>query len=136
MNYKDFLESKRHTLGSFGFEPNFIPDMAFDFQREIITRAVRKGRIAVFADTGLGKTLIQLSIAQNVVNHTNKKVLILTPLAVAFQFLLEAEKLGIDDIEYSKDGKHTKKIVICNYERLHYFDKNDFVGCILEKSYY
>jgi SNF2 family DNA or RNA helicase len=134
MEYHKFLESKKHTLGSFGFEPNFIPDMAFDFQREIITRATRKGRIAVFADTGLGKTLIQLSIAQNVVNHTNKKVLILTPLAVAFQFLLEAEKLGIDDIEYSKDGTHTKKIVICNYERLHYFDKNDFVGCILDES--
>lgn len=134
MNYQEFLESKRHNLGSFGFEPNFIPDMAFDFQREIITRAVRKGRIAVFADTGLGKTLIQLSIAQNVVNHTNKKVLILTPLAVAFQFIQEAEKLGIDDIEYSKDGNHTKKIVVCNYERLHYFDKNDFVGCILDES--
>jgi hypothetical protein len=134
MEYHKFLESKKHTLGSFGFDPNFIPDMAFDFQREIITRATRKGRIAVFADTGLGKTLIQLSIAQNVVNHTNKKVLILTPLAVAFQFLLEAEKLGIDDIEYSKDGTHTKKIVICNYERLHYFDKNDFVGCILDES--
>jgi len=134
MEYTEFLESKKHTLGSFGFDPNFIPDMAFDFQKEIITRATRKGRIAVFADTGLGKTLIQLSIAKNVVNHTNKKVLILTPLAVAFQFLLEAEKLGIDDIEYSKDGRHTKKIVVCNYERLHYFDKNDFVGCILDES--
>jgi ERCC4-related helicase len=86
--------------------------MAFDFQREIITRAVKKGRMAIFADTGLGKTLIQLSIAKNIINHTNKKVLILTPLAVAFQFILEAEKMGIDDIEYSKDGKHTKKIVI------------------------
>jgi hypothetical protein len=50
---------------------------------------------------------MQLSIAKNVINHTNKKVLILTPLAVAFQFILEADKLGIDDIEYSKDGKHT-----------------------------
>ena len=57
-------------------------------------------------------------------------MLILTPLAVAFQFILEAEKIGIDDIEYSKDGKHTKKIVICNYERLHYFDSNDF-GCVI-----
>ena len=101
MNYKQFLESKKHVLGSFGFEPNFIPDIAFDFQREIITRAVKKGRIAIFADTGLGKTLIQLSIAQNIVNHTNKKVLILTPLAVAFQFIDEAHKIGIDDIEYS-----------------------------------
>jgi hypothetical protein len=77
---------------------------------------------------------MQLSIAKNIIQHTNKKVLILTPLAVAFQFILEAEKLGIDDIEYSKDGKHTKKIVICNYERLHYFDSNDFVGVILDES--
>ena len=123
MNYKEFLESKRHSIGNAGFEPVYIPEMAFDFQKEIITRAVRKGRIAVFADTGLGKTLIQLSLAQNVVTHTEEKVLILTPLAVAFQFILEAEKMGITDIEYSKDGKHTKKIVVCNYERLHYFDK-------------
>jgi len=90
--------------------------------------------MAIFADTGLGKTLIQLSIAKNIIQHTNKKVLILTPLAVAFQFLLEAEKLGIDDIEYSKDGKHTKKIVICNYERLHYFNSTDFEGVILDES--
>lgn len=134
MNYQQFLESKKHDLGSYGFDPNFIPDIAFDFQREIITRAVRKGRIAIFADTGLGKTLIQLSIAQNIVNHTNKKVLILTPLAVAFQFIQEAQKIGIVDIEYSKDGKHTKKIVICNYERLHLLDSNDFTGMILDES--
>lgn len=134
MNYKQFLETKKHTIGEFGFDPNYYPDMAFDFQKYIIEKAVKKGRMAVFADTGLGKTLIQLSIAKNIINHTNKKVLILTPLAVAFQFIIEAEKLGIDDIEYSKDGKHTKKIVICNYERLHYFDSNDFVGVILDES--
>ena len=134
MEYKEFLETKKHSLGSFGFEPNYIPEIAFDFQREIIERATRKGRIAVFADTGLGKTLIQLAIAQNVVNHTNKKVLILTPLAVAFQFILEAQKMGIDDIEYSKDGTHSKSIVICNYERLHYFNSEDFEGCILDES--
>ena len=134
MEYKDFLEAKRHSIGDFGFDANFIPEIAFDFQKHVIEKAVKKGRIAVFLDTGLGKTLVQLSIAQNVVNHTNKKVLILTPLAVAFQFILEAEKIGIDDIEYSKDGKHTKKIVICNYERLHYFDSNDFGCVILDES--
>lgn len=133
-NYEKFLQAKRHSIGESGFEPNYIPDMAFDFQKHIIERAVRKGRIAIFADTGLGKTLIQLSIAKNVVQHTNKKVLILTPLAVAFQFILEAEKLGIDDIEYSKDGKHTKKIVVCNYERLHYFDSSEFAGVVLDES--
>lgn len=134
MNYQEFLKNKQHSIGNFGFEPNYIPSIAFDFQQAIIEKAVRKGRIAIFADTGLGKTLIQVSIAKNIVNHTNKKVLIITPLAVAFQFILEAEKLGIDDIEYSKKGTHTKKIVICNYERLHLFDKNDFVGVILDES--
>jgi predicted transcriptional regulator len=134
MKYENFIKNKKHLLGNFGFEPNYIPDMAFDFQKFIIEKAIRKGRTAVFADTGLGKTLIQLSIAKNIINHTNKKVLILTPLAVAFQFILEAKKLGIDDIEYSKDGKHTKKIVVCNYERLHYFNENDFVGVILDES--
>jgi len=134
MKYLEFLEQKKHTIGEFGFEPNYIPTIAFDFQKEIITRAVKKGRMAVFADTGLGKTLIQLSIAKNIIQHTNRKVLILTPLAVAFQFILEAKKLEIDDIEYSKDGNHSKKIVICNYERLHYFDSKDFEGVILDES--
>jgi len=134
MDYQDFLENKRHSIGNFGFDATFIPDMAFDFQKYTIEKAVKKGRIAVFLDTGLGKTLVQLSIAQNIVEHTNKKVLILTPLAVAFQFILEAEKIGLGDIEYSKDGKHTKKIVICNYERLHYFDSSDFECVILDES--
>jgi hypothetical protein len=133
-DYLKFLEQKKHSIGDFGFQANYIPDIAFDFQKHVIEKAVEKGRIALFLDTGLGKTLVQLSIAKNVVNHTNKKVLILTPLAVAFQFLLEAEKLGIDDIEYSKDGNHTKKIVICNYERLHNFSENDFIGIILDES--
>lgn len=134
MNYEDFVANKRHSIGNCGFKPNYFPDMAFDFQRHIIERAVTKGRMAVFADTGLGKTLIQLSIAKNIVNETNGRVLILTPLAVAFQFLLEAEKMGIEDVEYSREGKVTKKIVICNYERLHYFDPSDFVGVICDES--
>jgi len=134
VTYKEFLERKRHSIGESGFDPAYIPDIAFDFQKAIIEKSVRKGRIANFADTGLGKTLIQISIAQNIVLKTNRKVLILTPLAVAFQFIIEAEKLEISDIEYSKDGKHTKKIVICNYERLHYFNPSDFEGIILDES--
>ena len=136
MEYKDFLKSKKHLLGEFGFEPNFYPDCAFDFQKHIISQAVRKGRIAVFADTGLGKTLIQLSIAKNVVNHTNKRVLILTPLAVGFQFLKEAEDRNItDDIYQTKKGEFNgKKIIVCNYERLHYLDSADFECVILDES--
>lgn len=134
MNYAEFLEKKRHSIGNFGFDPIFIPDIAFDFQQYIITKAIQKGRVGIFADTGLGKTLIQLSIAYNVVLKTNKRVLILTPLAVAFQFLEEAQKIGIDDIEHSKDGKFTKKIVVCNYERLHLFNHQDFECVILDES--
>jgi len=134
-DYQKFLESKRHLLGSFGFKANYIPDVAFDFQKFAIESAIAKGRQAVFLDTGLGKTLVQLSIAKNIIQHTNKKVLILTPLAVGFQFIKEAEVRSItDDIEISKDGKHTKKIVICNYERLHYFNEKDFECVILDES--
>ena len=135
MDYQEFLENKKHLLGSFGFEPNYVPNCAFDFQKAIIEKAVRKGRMAIFADTGLGKTLIQLSIAQNIVNHTNGRVLILTPLAVGFQFVNEAIERGItDDIEQTKNGKYTKKIVVCNYERLGYLSPEDFEGVILDES--
>lgn len=134
IDYNEFIKTKRHTIGEFGFEPDYLPDIAFDFQRAIIEKAVRKGRIAIFADTGLGKTLMLLSIAHNVVRKTNGRVLILTPLAVAFQFIKEAEKLGVPDVEYSKDGKYTGRIIICNYERLHYFNPSDFQGVLLDES--
>jgi hypothetical protein len=134
MDYNVFINTKKHLIGNFGFDPVYMPDMAFDFQRHIIEKAVQSGRKAIFADTGLGKTLMEIAFAYNIVKKKNKKVLILTPLAVAFQFILEAEKMGIDDIEYSKDGTHTKNIVICNYERLHLFESKDFECVILDES--
>lgn len=135
MEYLKFLENKKHSIGDFGFKANYIPDCAFDFQEYVIKKAIKKGRSAIFLDTGLGKTLVQLAIAKNIINHTNKKVLILTPLAVGFQFIKEAKDRKItDDIEISKDGKHTKKIVVCNYERLHYFNETDFECVILDES--
>lgn len=134
MEYGEFIRSKKHSTGEFGFEPIWMPPDAFDFQECIIQKSVRKGRIGVFADTGLGKTLIQLAFAQNVILKTNRPVLILTPLAVAFQFLKEATRLGIDDIEHSKDGRFTKKIVVCNYERLHLLNPDDFECVLLDES--
>ncbi len=134
MKYADFIQAKKHSLGDHGFEPIWIPDCTFDFQQAIIQKAVRKGRIGIFADTGLGKTLIQLAIAENVIRHTNKRVLILTPLAVAFQFINEATRIGIDDIAHSKDGTLTKKITVCNYERLHLLNPDDFVCVMLDES--
>mgnify|MGYP003450318954 FL=1 len=132
--YIEFLKSKRHEASDFGFEPVWMPNGAFDFQEHIINKAVRKGRVGIFADTGLGKTLQQLAIAENVIRVTNKRVLILTPLAVAFQFIEEATRIGIDDIEHSKDGKFSKKIVVCNYERLHLLNSDDFECVILDES--
>jgi len=129
-DYQTFLESKKHSQVDFGIKPNFIPDAMFDFQKHVSEYAIKKGRCAVFLDTGLGKTIIELVIAKNYLHETNKPVLIITPLAVAFQFLKEAEKFGIDDISYSKDGKYKTKIVVCNYERLSHFDSNDF-DCVL-----
>jgi hypothetical protein len=134
MNYYEFLERKRHTSSNYGIDPVFLVDSMFDFQQHVAEYAIRKGRCAIFLDTGLGKTIIELVIAQNFVKHTNKPVLIITPLAVAFQFMTEAAKFDIPDVEYSKDGTYSGKIVICNYERLHYFDSNDFDCVILDES--
>lgn len=134
MEYAEFLAAKKHSTGNYGFDPAWMPDTAFDFQQHIITKAVRKGRIGMFADTGLGKTLMQVAIAENVIRHTNKRVLILTPLAVAFQFIDEANRIGVDDIAHSKDGTLTKKITVCNYERLHLLNPDDFVCVMLDES--
>ena len=133
-DYQAFVASKRHSLGEFGFSPVWMPECAFDFQEHIITKAVRKGRIGLFEDTGLGKTLQQIAIAENVIRHTNKRVLILTPLAVAFQFIDEAERIGVYDIAHSKSGELTAKIVVCNYERLHLLNPDDFVCVMLDES--
>jgi hypothetical protein len=134
MNYSEFIQSKKHSIGNFGFEPAFFPDGCFDFQKYIIEKSVRKGRLGIFCDTGLGKTLIQLSIAENIVRKTNKQVLILTPLAVAFQFINEAERLGIGDVAHTKDGSIKNKITVCNYERMHLLNPEDFECVMLDES--
>lgn len=133
-DYLQFLESKKHTQVDFGIKPNFIPDAMFDYQKHVAKYAIKKGRCAVFLDTGLGKTIIELVIAKNYIQETNKPVLIITPLAVAFQFIKEAEKFDIDDISYSKDGNYKTKIVVCNYERLEHFNSIDFDCVILDES--
>lgn len=132
--YLKFLESKKHSSSNYGIDPNFIHEDMFDFQKYVAEYIIKKGRCAGFLDTGTGKTIIEIITAVNYIKHTNKPVLIITPLAVAFQFIKEAEKFGIDDIEYSKDGKFTKKIVIANYERLHYFDTSMFDCVICDES--
>lgn len=133
-DYDLFLENKKHIIGNYGIDVNFMPDKLFDFQKYVSEYVIKKGRCAGFLDTGTGKTIIELVTAVNYSKYTNKPVLILTPLAVAFQFLKEAKKFDIGDIEYSKDGKYKSKIVITNYERLHYFDCSEFECVICDES--
>ena len=132
--YLEFLEQKKHSIYDYGITPNFIHDKLFDFQKYVAEYAIKKGRCALFLDTGTGKTIIELVIAQNYAKHTNKPVLIITPLAVAFQFVREAEKFGINSVMYSKDGRYSTDIVLCNYERLEKFNSNDFDCVILDES--
>lgn len=134
MNYSSFIESKKHIAQSVGIKSTFLPDAMFDFQKYIAERMISKGRYAGFLDTGTGKTIIELTIAHNYVRATNKPALIITPLAVADQHLSEAEKFGIDDVEHTKNGKYKGKIILINYERLHYLDPNDFDCVILDES--
>lgn len=122
--YEAFLDRKRQIADGSGFDPVWMPSFLFDFQAHLVEWAVRKGRAAIFADCGLGKTAMQLVWAENVVRKTNRQVLILTPLAVAPQTIREAGKFGID----------LAKITITNYEKLHHLDDADFVAVVCDES--
>ncbi len=132
-HYQKFITHKSQAGFNEGFEPNFLPTFLFDFQKDLVTWAIRKGKSAIFADCGLGKTPMQLVWAENVVRHTNKPVLILTPLAVSFQTISEASKFQIAAYR-SHDGKSYPGITITNYERLHLFDSNDYAGVVCDES--
>lgn len=133
ISYQGFLDVKRNVGAMHGFDPLYLPSYLYDFQTYTVDWAVRKGRCAIFADCGLGKTPMQLVWAENVVRQTNKPVLVLTPLAVSYQTVREAEKFGIE-CERSNNGKYKSKIVVTNYERLHYFNSDDFAGVVCDES--
>lgn len=132
-SYLKFIANKSQLGSGSGFEPLFMQPDLFDFQKHLVEWAVRQGRAAIFADCGLGKTLMQLVWAENVVRKTNKPVIIVTPLAVSQQTAREAAKFGID-ANVSRDGKYDSKIVITNYERLHYFSADEFIGAVADES--
>lgn len=134
-NYDEFVRLKSQIGGSFGFEPVFQHPKAYDFQSYLVDWAVRQGRSAIFADCGLGKTLMQMTWAHNVNLHTNKPVLIIAPLMVAVQTAEEAQKFGFEAYR-SIDGTFKKgaHIITANYERLHHFDHNDFAGVVCDES--
>lgn len=134
-DYRGFVLAKSQLAGCAGFEPVFQHPKAYDFQTALVDWSVRQGRGAIFADCGLGKTLMQMTWAQNVVEHTNKPVLIIAPLMVSMQTSEEAAKFDFD-ARRSKDGKFGTgaKIVTTNYDQLHNFDPDDFGGVVCDES--
>lgn len=133
MNYTEFLREKSQLDGNHGFAPVWMPDWLFDFQKNLVEWATLKGRAAVFADCGLGKTPMQLVWAENIVRKTGGRVLILTPLAVATQTKREADKFEIR-ATVSRDGSIFDGITIANYEQLHRFKPEDFSGVVCDES--
>jgi superfamily II DNA or RNA helicase len=126
MEYLEFLKNKKKTIIESGFicDEKLLNKNLFDFQKHIVIRALKMGRFAIFADCGLGKTLMQLSWAELVVKKTKGKVLILAPLAVKGQTLQEAKKFGID----------ISNIEINNYEQLENIDESIYSGIVLDES--
>ena len=133
MDYKEFIISKAHSGLNHGFDPLYIPDEMYDFQRSLVDWALIKGRAAIFADCGLGKTLMQMTFALNCTMKENKPSLIVCPLSVAPQTVREGEKFGIE-IHQSRDGKVRKGITITNYEKIHLFNPDDYCAVILDES--
>lgn len=136
MTYEDFLKTKELQTIEAGFDvprEELNPNL-FEFQKDIVGWALKKGKAAVFSDCGSGKTIIQLEFANQVVRHTGKKVLIVAPLAVVGQTKREGEKFNIQvnicrEQEDIKDG-----INITNYEILEHFSASDFVCVVLDES--
>jgi hypothetical protein len=135
--YLTFLDQKVRMAPAVGFDPvdSLMPAAIKPFQRDIVTWACRRGRAAVFAGTGLGKTIQELTWAQQVTEHTGGRVLLFTPLAVAEQTVAEAAKFGIDGVAYAKDeASISTPIVVTNYDRRQHFDPTDFAGVVLDES--
>ena len=133
MSWDAFLDKRAQLASGGGFEASLIPAHLFDFQRDLVDFALRRGRAAIFADCGLGKTPMELAWAQAVHEHTGQPVLILTPLAVGFQMIGEAQKFG-HEAHLSRDGSIQAPIVITNYEQLEKFTWSDFGGVICDES--
>ncbi len=130
--YDEFINAKRTKADWFGFEPTELNGHLFDFQRDIVQWACKKGCAAIFADTGLGKTIMQCAWAEQVAAHG--RVLIVAPLCVAHQTVNEAEKFGIH-IQYCRSQAECHSdIIITNYEMLDKFDVSTFTGVVLDES--
>jgi hypothetical protein len=136
LNYEQFIADKSPAYVPCGFDPvSPMPEAIKPFQRDIVAWACKRGKAAIFAGTGLGKTLQQLTWARQVADHTGGRVLVLAPLAVAFQTVGEAVKFGIDGVAYAAcEADIETDIVVTNYDRRHLFDLSQFVGIVLDES--
>lgn len=132
--YEKFLASKRMEQPPSGFEPKGIPDALYPFQKDIVEWACRKGKAAVFADCGMGKTIMQIAWAQQVCNKTGGNVLIVAPLAVSAQTRREGETFGIPVNICRTQDDMEPGINITNYEMLQHFDSSKFDGVVLDES--
>lgn len=128
-----FLARKAQLAHASGFDPLVVPEFLYPFQRALLEWSLSMGRGLLLADCGLGKTPIALSWAQNVVEKTGGRVLILTPLAVGAQFVREGDKFGIP-CRQSRDGSLPSRIVVTNYEQLAKFKPEDFAGVVCDES--
>jgi DNA modification methylase len=136
MDYQDFLKSKEFFIKATGFDVDKkdINAMLFDFQKDIVVWALKKGKAAIFADCGLGKSPMQLEWAYKVCEHTNGNVLILAPLAVSKQTQREGMKFD-REVHICREQKDVKKgINITNYEMIEHFNADQFSGVVLDES--
>ena len=135
MDYETFVKQKRRVEVATGHSPSDLNEHLFDFQHAIVTWAVRRGRAAIFADTGLGKTLMQLSWADEVASHTGGIVLILAPLAVSEQTIEQGSTFGIDVRRVPNGGTpDSPGVWITNYERMDHIDFESLHGLVLDES--
>lgn len=134
MEYLDFLKSKEIKYASTGFDPAETNDLLFQWQNDIVRWALKKGRAAIFADCGLGKTPMQLQWSAQVSKHEGKPVLICAPLAVAAQTQKEGVKFNVP-VTICRKGSDVKPGVnVTNYEMLEHFNAADFAGVVLDES--
>lgn len=135
MEYREFLRSKRERSRPTGFEPGQINAMLFDWQRDIVRWACRRGRACIFADCGLGKTAMQLEWARQCVERAGRSALVVAPLTVGHQTVLEAEKFGMG-AKYVRSGAAVSEpsIYVTNYEMVGHFDISDFAAVVLDES--
>ncbi len=133
--YACFIADKTKSMASSGFDPETLSEHLFPFQADIVRWALRRGKAAIFADTGLGKTPMMLEWAHHVCIRTEKPVLILAPLAVAKQIAREGAKFGIG-VTYARELSDAPDaaIIVTNYERLDKFPAHLFGGVVIDES--